>query len=186
MGFSLSNQHTTWRCSLTGQEQISHARLAPSGWLALWAAQVPGKVKIHVWRLIQNGLAVGNELQCRKIKEGVLCLVCNREESLLHHFWHCPHSTATWEIARSQMGLSLSSPDSLVRRHPELHAWLDVGLVGEPRGEGARCCNHDHLSAVASKETRPGIRLWWIRTRRLCGILSTCWKSGWMFDDPQV
>jgi hypothetical protein len=33
------------------------------GWLALWAAEVPGKAKIHTWRLIKNGLAVGSELQ---------------------------------------------------------------------------------------------------------------------------
>jgi hypothetical protein len=33
------------------------------GWLALWAAEVPGKVKIHAWRLARNGLAVGDELQ---------------------------------------------------------------------------------------------------------------------------
>jgi hypothetical protein len=27
------------------------------GWLTLWGANVPGKVKIHCWRLAQNGLA---------------------------------------------------------------------------------------------------------------------------------
>jgi hypothetical protein len=32
------------------------------GWLALWAAEVPGKTNIHVWRLARNGLAVGDEL----------------------------------------------------------------------------------------------------------------------------
>jgi hypothetical protein len=56
------------------------------GWLALWDAVVPGKAKIHVWRLIQNGLAVGHELQWRKIKEGVICLACHREETLKHRF----------------------------------------------------------------------------------------------------
>jgi hypothetical protein len=32
------------------------------GWLVLWGANVPGKVKVHVWRLIRNGLVVGPEL----------------------------------------------------------------------------------------------------------------------------
>jgi hypothetical protein len=66
------------------------------GWLALWDANVPGKAKIHVWRLIQNGLAVGEELQQRKIKNGVRCIVCNREETLMHHFWECGHSLEVW------------------------------------------------------------------------------------------
>jgi hypothetical protein len=40
------------------------------GWLNLWAADVPGKVNIHLWRLINNGLAVGDELHRRNIKHG--------------------------------------------------------------------------------------------------------------------
>ena len=33
------------------------------GWLELWDTNVPGKAKIHTWRLIRNGLAVGAKLQ---------------------------------------------------------------------------------------------------------------------------
>nr|XP_051207334.1 uncharacterized protein LOC127323201 [Lolium perenne] len=56
------------------------------GWLALWAANVPGKAKIHVWRLIHNWLAVGEELHRRRIKGGVRCIVCDHEETLMHCF----------------------------------------------------------------------------------------------------
>jgi hypothetical protein len=66
-----------------------------SGWLTLSAAEVPGKAKIHVWRLIRDGLAVGQELARRRIKDGVNCVVCNWEESLLHRFWQYPHSLST-------------------------------------------------------------------------------------------
>jgi hypothetical protein len=58
------------------------------GWLALWGVAVPGKAKIHVWRLIKNGLAVGQELSRRQIKEEVNCIVCNREESFCTGFGH--------------------------------------------------------------------------------------------------
>jgi hypothetical protein len=75
------------------------------GWLALWAANVPGKAKIHMWRLIKNGLAVGEELHRRNIKLGIKCIACNREESRLHHFWGCPHSLRTWELIREQTGM---------------------------------------------------------------------------------
>jgi hypothetical protein len=93
------------------------------GWLALWAAHVPGKAKIHAWRLVKNGLAVGEELQRRKIKPGVRCIVCDRGESLLHRFWACGHSAETWDIARRMTGMRLDHP-LVVRRHRDLHGWL--------------------------------------------------------------
>jgi hypothetical protein len=85
------------------------------GWLALWAANVPGKAKIHAWRLIKNGLAMGEELHRRKIKASVRCIVCDRGESLLHRFWVCAHSAEAWEIARQQTGLPLQRPRMIVR-----------------------------------------------------------------------
>jgi ribonuclease HI len=107
-----------------GKPSSSSSTDEHKGWLALWAADVPGKAKIHVWRLIKNGLAVGDELQRRRIKEGVKCIVCSQDESLLHHFWLCPHSVATWEVGREGTGLQLCSPSSLVWRPSELHGWV--------------------------------------------------------------
>jgi ribonuclease HI len=94
------------------------------GWLALWAANVLGKAKIHMWRLIKNGLAVGEELHRRNIKLGIKCIVCNREESRLHRFWGCPHSLRTWELIREQTGMRLSSPDSEIIRPREIQGWI--------------------------------------------------------------
>lgn len=39
-------------------------------------AEVPNKVKVYVWRMLKNGLVVGEQLQHRTIKEGVLCVAC--------------------------------------------------------------------------------------------------------------
>jgi hypothetical protein len=94
------------------------------GWLALWAADVSGKTKVHCWRLAQNGLAVGGELQRRKIKDGVRCIACNREETLHHRFWSCPHSSRTWELLREQSRLALATPPADCRSHAEFRLWL--------------------------------------------------------------
>jgi hypothetical protein len=80
------------------------------GWLALWAAQVPGKMKVHVWRLVENGLAVGSELSHRKIKDGVYCLACGRTEILVHHFWLCPHSAQAWTLLSEKTCLRWEPP----------------------------------------------------------------------------
>jgi ribonuclease HI len=94
------------------------------GWLSLWGADVPGKAWIHVWRMIKNGLAVGAELERRKIKPGVKCIACNRDETLLHRFWVCPHSVAIWEKVRAASGLQLPGPRLTTHRPSVLKGWL--------------------------------------------------------------
>ena len=76
--------------NLAGGVGSSSSVAAHRGWLALWNARVPGKVKVHVWRLMKNGLSLGAELQRRRIKGGIRCVACGREETTLHRFWHCP------------------------------------------------------------------------------------------------
>jgi hypothetical protein len=94
------------------------------GWLSLWGANVPGKVKIHCWRLAQNGLAVGAELNRRHIKEGVRCVACNREETNLHRFWFFPHSVETWDYLRQHAMRELRPPPADIRSPRELQNWL--------------------------------------------------------------
>jgi hypothetical protein len=67
------------------------------GWLSLWAAYVPSKVKLHCWRLTKHGLAVGEELR-EEDKRWVHCIVYNREDTLCQRFWDCPHliRTCNW------------------------------------------------------------------------------------------
>jgi hypothetical protein len=94
------------------------------GWLSLWLANVPGKVKVNCWRLIENGLAVGAELKYRRIKDGVNCLVCDKEESLVHRFWTCSHSAFSWELLSDELGLVFDKPPKCLRAHSDLKSWL--------------------------------------------------------------
>jgi hypothetical protein len=94
------------------------------GWLSLWAANVPGKVQVHCWRLAKNVLAIGDELRRRHIKDGVKCVACNRVETVLHRFWECPHSACVWEALRSLTSLSLAAPAGVSRSFNALQGWL--------------------------------------------------------------
>jgi hypothetical protein len=94
------------------------------GWLSLWSANVPGKVKVNCWRLIENGLAVGTEPKYRRIKDGVNCLVCDKEESLVHRFWNCSHSAFSWELLSEELGLEFERPPKNIRSHSDLKCWL--------------------------------------------------------------
>jgi hypothetical protein len=113
------------------------------GWLALWAADVPNKVKVHCWRLLKNGLGVGDELQRRKIKEGIVCVACHYRESVVHRFWDCPHAAQGWEILRQRTGYEFSHPRADIRNYRDL---LDWGL--------------DWIGKVCDKERALGMFMW--------------------------
>nr|XP_051220950.1 uncharacterized protein LOC127339093 [Lolium perenne] len=97
---------------------------AHKGWLALWNANIHGKIKVHVWRLMKNGLALGAELHRRRIKGGVVCVACGREETALHRFWHCPHSQQIWDHIRNHTEASVTSPPVDVRTQRDLLNWM--------------------------------------------------------------
>jgi hypothetical protein len=107
-----------------GRAESSRSCDMQKGWLSLWSANVPGKVKVNCWRLIENGLAVGTELKYRRIKDGVNCRVCDREESLVHRFWSCSHSAFAWEMLSEELGLGFEKPPKFIRSHSELKCWL--------------------------------------------------------------
>jgi ribonuclease HI len=73
---------------------------------------------------VENGLAVGVELSHRKIKDGVVCLACGRNESLLHRFWSCPHSASAWAYLKEYTGVECESPPRRLVSHAELKGWL--------------------------------------------------------------
>jgi hypothetical protein len=94
------------------------------GRLALYEAQVPGKIKVHMWRLIKNGLAVGTELSHRRNKDSVVCLACGRTEDLVYPFWVCPHSISAWSYLAEITGFSAPSLPKKLAHHSDLKGWL--------------------------------------------------------------
>jgi hypothetical protein len=77
-----------------------------------------------MWRLVENGLAVGIELSHRKIKDGVVCLACGKTESLIHCFWSCPHSASAWSFLKEYTGLECEMPPRRLACHADLKGWL--------------------------------------------------------------
>ena len=73
-----------------GQPASSSSVNKHKAFLTLWDTNAPWKVKVHFWRRLQNGLAVGAELHRRGIKGGMFCPACGRKETIQHRFWSCP------------------------------------------------------------------------------------------------
>ena len=73
---------------------------------------------------MRNGLALGKELDRRKIKKGVVCVACGREEDVMHRFWRCPHSACFWKMMRSEMGVPVAIPPVYVDSQSALQRWM--------------------------------------------------------------
>lgn len=102
-------------------------------WMELWATDVPNKMKIHAWRMITNGLAVGVELHRRRVKQGVFCIACGREETILHRFWRCPHSAMFWKLLQEQVEGPLAGPPKHIESVDGMRAWILEVQIGHER-----------------------------------------------------
>ncbi|KAL0308654.1 UNVERIFIED_CONTAM: putative mitochondrial protein [Sesamum radiatum] len=86
--------------SLANRNQPSTSHPVPSPWKAVWSANVPGKVRVFIWKLAQNALPTGSNL-FKKLREVVLaCLYCGSEEEDTEHvFLRCPFARQVWALS---------------------------------------------------------------------------------------
>lgn len=72
----------------------------PCNWLAnVWNIKTAEKVKLFIWKSLQNALPVGEQFAIRSIPISPLCKRCNTEESILHLLFQCPYAAKVWELA---------------------------------------------------------------------------------------
>jgi hypothetical protein len=66
-------------------------------WDKIWDMEVPNKVKMFMWRLVHNSLAVRRNLIRRGMKEDTLCPMCHRlDEDAGHLFFKCKEVKECW------------------------------------------------------------------------------------------
>lgn len=150
-------------------------------WLALWSTDVPNKAKVHTWRLMHNGLAVGAELHRRRIKGGVFCVACGRDESIYHRFWACPHSQI-WRALREEMEAPVVTPPELDGSFSSISSWMQDWLADATDVERETMIQALYGLWLARNEVRDGQRIADARTvaRRVCAHM-----SGWREVHPK-
>lgn len=72
----------------------------------LWGLKASPKVKILLWKAMQNALPVGENLKHRHIFNNVVCSHCSQEESIVHLFFTCPLAQQVWQSFPCQSTLS--------------------------------------------------------------------------------
>lgn len=69
-------------------------------WKQVWKIQVPNKLKVFLWKALQNGLAVGSNLARRVSDFNSQCPTCqDEEETVMHLFSICPKSRQVWSLS---------------------------------------------------------------------------------------
>lgn len=82
-------------------------------WLKIWNLSVPPKVKIFVWRMLQNCLPTLENLRSRFVEVYPICSVChNHLESAEHALFFCSFAQSCWNSVKVDV---VSSPDLSVR-----------------------------------------------------------------------
>uniref|UniRef100_A0A803QPV3 Reverse transcriptase n=1 Tax=Cannabis sativa TaxID=3483 RepID=A0A803QPV3_CANSA len=84
-------------CSLENQHRATSSTSEQSWWKAFWGLNLPSKVRIFAWRVIQHSIPVAAALFQRKIITSVACSLCsNAWESIGHAMFSCKHAKTVW------------------------------------------------------------------------------------------
>lgn len=143
----------------SGQPEPSSSVKRHKGYLALWDTNALGKAKIHMWRMIRNGLAVGAELHRRRIKPGVFCVACGREETIVHRFWTCQHSNFFWRLMEAEKGVVLQQPPTPMVSHNDLARWLLNWFEGASAEERETLVQASYGLWLARNDARDGKKI---------------------------
>ncbi|EEF34239.1 conserved hypothetical protein [Ricinus communis] len=73
----------------------------------VWHLLVTNKIRVFFWKLLNNGLPIGEAINCRLLHVEGLCFRCRASETLDHLFLHCPWAHTIW--SRSTLSIRTES-----------------------------------------------------------------------------
>jgi hypothetical protein len=80
-------------------------------WKMICVIQAPSKMKMVVWRIIQDCLPTGHQLVYRRILANDSCMFSGQIERVEHMFLIFPFARAVWERVKEQYRLRLCRKD---------------------------------------------------------------------------
>ena len=73
------------------QVEITHEARETNLWIKLiWNSPLSPKLKLFLWKVGNNALPTGANLQTRGMLSNTLCTRCGDQESIEHILFHCP------------------------------------------------------------------------------------------------
>ena len=77
-------------------------------WNKLWKLKIPPKIRIFLWRAVNNFLPTKRELKRRHVEQEDFCETCGEEgETLFHVAFKCPLARRFWQSAKDLVGIKI-------------------------------------------------------------------------------
>lgn len=90
--YQIRNQNHQARVEVSTSEGIPD-----SIWKIIWSAEIPQKIKVFLWKVMNNCLPVGENLWKRKITQSPIYPFCRTEpETVEHTFLFCDWTRLVW------------------------------------------------------------------------------------------
>lgn len=78
----------------------SSSNVQEKNWSFVWKLDIPGKIRVFLWRLLRNGLPVLQNLERCNIPVANLCPFCKQpSETILHTFQRCHFARLVWALS---------------------------------------------------------------------------------------
>lgn len=96
---------------------------------SVWNTHLLPKIQLFLWKVLQNAIPTGDDLQRREVLSNTICVRCGSQETTLHLFFHCDFAKQIW---RHTAWSSEFDADSVISFGSELQSsWHRINLLPE-------------------------------------------------------
>ncbi|XP_042972999.1 uncharacterized protein LOC122304801 [Carya illinoinensis] len=110
-------------------------------WKGVWRLNVPGVVKVFLWKPLNDSLPTRWNLFKRKVVKNPICPVCEFEvESVTHSLWSCKGAMDVWAERKSPVqkwaSSEFGSPSAVVKQAETTLEEFQLAQRGDQKGKG--------------------------------------------------
>ncbi|CAA7020449.1 unnamed protein product [Microthlaspi erraticum] len=100
----------------------------------VWNAKISPKIKVFLWKTIQEVLPIGENLLNRGIPDSACCVPCGELETLEHLFFHCHFARSVWSMAPLSVPLDSAHFQSFPVTLTSSKDWISLPPTGVGNG----------------------------------------------------
>ncbi|CAA7032489.1 unnamed protein product [Microthlaspi erraticum] len=107
----------------------------PFNWMTeVWNGKFSPKMKVFLWKTLQEALPVGGNLLNRGLMDTACCIHCGDLETTEHLFLHCPYATAVWKLAPFSINPNPNLLQSFSAALTTSKTWICLPPIGAGSG----------------------------------------------------
>ncbi|XP_042972836.1 uncharacterized protein LOC122304642 [Carya illinoinensis] len=109
-------------------------------WKNIWKLNIPGVVKMFVWKALNNCLPTKWNLACRKVIRDYLCPICKlQKETVTHALWSCGGAMDVWADKASPVQKWASTERDMQELWVDWQAAASLSEFQQAQKQNARC-----------------------------------------------